>query len=100
MANDQQTAAAETPDTDVRKKRLIRGVVVSASMNKTRVIEIKRTLKHRLYHKGLVRGRRLFIHDEKNESQVGDKVLAITSRPLSKNKNHRLFKIVEKRVAE
>lgn len=97
MANDQQTSTTAVAE---RKKRLIRGVVVSDAMSKTRVIEIKRSQKHRLYHKGLVRGRRLFIHDEKNESKVGDKVLAISTRPLSKNKSHRLYKIVEKRVAE
>ena len=89
-----ETAAS----TDQKRARVIRGVVVSDKMNKTRVIEIKRTLRHRLYQKGLVRSNRLFIHDEKNESKVGDKVLAVLTRPLSRNKSHRLYKIVEKRA--
>jgi len=92
------TEETKTTTDERSRKRLIRGVVVSDKMDKTRVIEIKRTLTHRLYQKGLMRAKRLFIHDEKNESKVGDKVLAVTSRPLSRHKNHRLYKIVEKRV--
>jgi len=93
------TQETEKTTTDTRtRKHLVRGVVVSDKMDKTRVIEIKRTLKHRLYQKGLIREKRLFIHDEKNESKVGDKVIAVASRPLSRHKNHRLYKIVEKRA--
>ena len=92
-------AANNTPVIHARgKARMIRGVVKSASMNKTRVIEIKRSIRHGLYHKTLVRSQRLFIHDEKNESKVGDTVLAITTRPLSRHKNHSLFKILERRA--
>lgn len=94
---DQETKTAPAP-TAAKRRRLVRGVVVSDKMHKTRVIEVKRTLKHRLYHKGLVSEKRLFIHDEKNESRTGDKVLAVSTRPLSKHKNHKLFKVVEKRA--
>lgn len=94
----QETQSVPTTPTAAKRRRLIRGVVVSDKMDKTRVIEIKRTLKHRLYQKGLSSEKRLFIHDEKNESKTGDKVLAVATRPLSRHKNHKLFKIVEKRV--
>lgn len=72
----------------------IRGVVVSDKMNKTRVIEIERTKQHRLYKKKQVSSRRLFVHDEKNESKVGDFIVATSVRPLSKNKSFRLLKVL------
>jgi small subunit ribosomal protein S17 len=83
-----------------RKHQEIRGVVVSDKMDKTRVIEIKRMTRHGLYHKGIVRSTRFFVHDEKNESKIGDTIIAVSSRPLSKQKNFRLVKIAEKRVAQ
>ena len=81
-------------------RQVIRGTVVSDKMSKTRVIELNRTLRHRLYLKGLQRRSRLFIHDEKNESKVGDVVLAVATRSLSRKKNFLLLEIVEKRVGE
>lgn len=84
--------------TEVRKKNTqkIRGVVTSDKMNKTRVVEVKRRLKHSLYGKGLVRKTKFFIHDEKNEAKTGDLVEAVGTRRLSKNKSFRLLKILEK----
>jgi small subunit ribosomal protein S17 len=76
----------------------IRGVVVSDKMNETRVIEIRRTVKHGLYTKSLVRRAKLFVHDEKNESKVGDLVMAVATRPISRHKNFKLMKVLEKRV--
>ena len=82
------------------RKQVVKGVVVSDKMLKTRVIEVRRTQDHRLYHKKLIHQKRLFIHDEKNESKLGDVVMAESTRPLSRHKSFRLIKIVEKRVAE
>jgi small subunit ribosomal protein S17 len=94
-------ASEITKKTDSRKRRhVVKGVVVSDKMAKTRVIETKRALRHRLYQKRLVRNTRLFVHDEKNESKVGDVILAVSTRRLSRNKNFRLIEILEKRVAE
>jgi small subunit ribosomal protein S17 len=82
---------------EIKKSRqTIRGVVTSDKMNKTRIIEIKRRLKHGLYQKGVVRDSRFFIHDEKNETKVGDLVVAVSTRRLSKNKAFRLLKVLEK----
>lgn len=82
------------------RPQTVRGVVVSDKMSKTRVIEVKRASQHRLYQKKLVGRARLFIHDETNASHVGDTVLAVSTRPLSKNKHFRLMKVLEKRVVE
>ncbi len=81
-----------------RKRRVIQGVVVADKMAKTRVIEIKRSNTHRLYHKSMVRTVRLFVHDEKNVSKVGDVIEAVSTRPMSRKKFFRVQKIVEKRV--
>ena len=85
-------------ETEIKKRssQQIRGVVSSDKMNKTRIIEVKRRLKHGLYHKAVIRHAKFFIHDEKNESKVGDTVIAVGTRRLSKNKAFRLLKILEK----
>ena len=90
----------QTTQTEVVKKhrQKITGVVVSDKMNKTRVVETKRSQQHRLYRKSVIRGTRIFVHDEKNESKVGDLVTAISTRRLSGNKNFQMVKI-EKRAA-
>lgn len=83
-----------------RRRQTIEGLVVSDKMSKTRVVEVRRNYFNKLYRKNLVRKSRLFVHDEKNESKVGDFVEAVYVRPLSRNKSFQLKKILEKRVAE
>lgn len=84
--------------TEKKIQQTIKGTVVSDKMSKTRVVEVSRTVRHRLYHKNIKQSVRFFVHDEKNEAKVGDVVLAASTRPLSRNKNFRLVKILEKRV--
>lgn len=83
----------EATETKKRYRQEVRGVVVSDKMSKTRVIEVKRVKHHGLYHKNIARVTRVFVHDEKNESKVGDKIVAGLTRPLSKNKHFRLLRI-------
>ena len=88
-------------DTTKRKlPRTIEGVVVSDKMMKTRVVEVKRTIRHALYRKNLIRRSRFFVHDEENKSKVGDTVIAVSTSPMSRHKNFRLYKIVEKRASQ
>lgn len=85
--------------THTEKKALrqtITGVVVSDKMNKTRVVETKRSQQHRLYRKGVTRGTRILVHDEKNESKAGDLITAISTRRLSGNKSFQMVKIEKK----
>ena len=79
-----------------KKLRLIRGEVVSDKMDKTRVILIRSKKRHPLLKRSILRSRRVKIHDGKNESKLGDFVSALEMRPLSKEKRHRLFKVLEK----
>lgn len=78
----------------MRKTRV--GKVVSDKMDKTIVVAIRDNVKHPLYKKILKRTVRFKAHDEKNEAKIGDTVLIMETRPLSKDKNWRLVEIVEK----
>ena len=72
------------------------GVVTSDKMNKTRRVEIPRLEKHPRYGKYIKRRTICYVHDEANESHVGDTVEIMESRPLSKLKCWRLVKVVKK----
>lgn len=72
------------------------GVVVSDKMDKTIVVAIRTRVRHPLYGKILNHTTKLKAHDEKNECQVGDTVLVMETRPLSREKRWRLVSIVEK----
>lgn len=78
----------------LRKTRV--GIVVSDKMDKTIVVAIRDNVKHPLYKKIIKRTVRFKAHDEKNEAAIGDKVLIMETRPLSKDKNWRLVEIIEK----
>ncbi|MGB5107847.1 MAG: 30S ribosomal protein S17 [Candidatus Zixiibacteriota bacterium] len=79
-----------------RKTRV--GVVVSNKMEKTITVELERKMKHPLYSRVIKRRSKLYAHDEQNECAIGDKVLVMETRPLSKLKRWRLIKVVEKAV--
>lgn len=76
--------------------RTIQGVVVSDKMNKTVVVMSERMVKHSVVHKFVRRHVKYKVHDETNSCQVGDKVLIIESRPLSKEKRWRVREIIQK----
>ncbi len=78
----------------MRKTRV--GMVVSDKMEKTIVVAIRDSVKHPLYKKIIKRTVRFKAHDENNEAKIGDTVMIMETRPLSKDKNWRLVKIVEK----
>ena len=79
---------------NLRKER--QGVVVSNKMDKTVVVAVERKEKHPLYGKFVKKTTKFVAHDEKNECGEGDTVLIMETRPLSKTKNLRVVKIVEK----
>ena len=77
-------------------KREAIGQVKSDKMDKTRVVEIPRLVRHPKYGKYIRQRTTCYVHDENNESGVGDKVKIIESRPLSKKKRWALVEVVEK----
>ena len=76
------------------KRRLAVGIVTSDKMQKTRRVEIPRLVKHPRYSKFIRRRTICYVHDEKNESRLGDTVEVMETRPLSKMKNWRLVRVV------
>ena len=79
---------------NLRKTRV--GTVVSDKMDKTVVVAIKDNVKHPLYKKIIKRTVNFKAHDEKNECGVGDTVMIMETRPLSKDKRWRVCQIIEK----
>ncbi len=79
---------------NLRKTR--QGVVISNKMDKTIVIAAKFKEKHPIYGKFVQKTKKYHAHDEKNECNIGDTVLIMETRPLSKTKRWRLVQIVEK----
>ena len=77
------------------RKTLV-GKVASDKMDKTIVVSIEDSVKHKLYNKVIKRTRRVKAHDENNECRIGDRVKIMETRPLSKDKRWRLVEIVEK----
>ena len=77
-----------------RKTRI--GKVVSDKMDKTIVVAIEDSVKHKLYNKVIKRTYKLKAHDENNECRIGDRVKVMETRPLSKDKRWRLVEIVER----
>ena len=72
------------------------GRVVSDKMDKTRVITVERTFRHPRYSRVVKRTTRFKVHDERNESHVGDRVLVVETRPLSHDKRWRVKEILER----
>ena len=79
---------------NLRKTRV--GVVVSDKMDKSIVVAVKDAVQHPLYKKILKRTVKFKAHDENNEAGIGDRVLIMETRKISKDKNWRLVKIIEK----
>ena len=79
-------------------RKVMIGTVVSNKMDKTVVVAVETSEKHKIYGKVQKRTYKLKAHDEKNECQEGDKVKVMETRPLSKDKRWRVVEIVEKDI--
>ena len=93
-ARDRSEAAAEPATRKVRKIR--EGTVVSNAMDKTVVVAVVDRVRHAKYNKFIMRTKKLYVHDETNDANVGDKVRVMETRPLSKNKRWRITDILER----
>lgn len=78
----------------LRKTRV--GVVVSDKMDKTVVVAVNRRVRHPLYGKIMKRTSKLKAHDEQNSCGIGDTVMVMETRPISKDKCWRIVEIIEK----
>ena len=82
--------------TERNMRKTVIGKVVSDKMDKTIVVLIEDSVKHKLYNKVIKRTIRVKAHDENNEAHAGDRVKIMETRPLSKDKRWRLVEIIEK----
>ena len=79
---------------NLRKERI--GIVTSNAMDRSVVVSVERKIKHRIYGKYIKKTTKFFVHDEKNECNIGDRISIMETRPISKKKCWRLIKIIEK----
>lgn len=95
--NENRDNAATVVAGEERKRRkTLRGRVVSDKMQKSIVVTIERLVKHPLYGKRIKRTSRHTAHDENNECKEGDLVEIMETRPLSKTKRWRVLRVIER----
>ena len=79
-------------------RKVMVGKVVSDKMDKTVVVAVETSVRHKMYNKIVKRTYKLKAHDEANECKVGDTVKVMETRPLSKDKRFRVVEIMERAV--
>src|ERR1700685_27447 len=87
---------AETTQLDRGHRKERQGTVISNKMAKTIVVQVQRRFPHPEYKKVITAYSKFYAHDEKSEAKVGDLVLIVETRPLSKLKRWRLTQVVER----
>jgi small subunit ribosomal protein S17 len=81
------------PEKNKRKTQI--GMVISDKMDKTVTVAIERTVKHPMFKKYIKRTSKIFAHDEKEQCKIGDFVEIKEVRPISKNKNWLVVKVIK-----
>ena len=81
-------------------RKVMIGKVVSDKMDKTVVVAVETSVKHKVYNKTVKRTYKLKAHDETNECKIGDTVKVMETRPLSKDKRWRVVEIMEEAVVK
>ncbi len=82
MSNDQKNS----------KRRVVSGVVVRKSGEKTVAVEVVRVERHKLYGKKKISTKKFLAHDYEGKAEVGDRVNIMESRPLSRRKRWTIIK--------
>jgi small subunit ribosomal protein S17 len=86
---------SETPqDTQIHLRKTRVGVVISNKMEKTIVVEHVARVPHPKFNKIVKRSKKYYVHDEKGEAQIGDRVKIVETRPLSKLKCWTLAEVI------
>ena len=89
------TTETQTGSADSRHQRqVLTGIVTSAKMEKTIVVEVQRLVKHPKYHRVVRISKKFYAHDEQRQAKTGDTVRIVASRPLSKLKRWRLKEVL------
>src|ERR687885_1350476 len=78
------------------RPKVRQGVVTSAKADKTIVVRVDVTRRHRMYKKIIRESTTLHAHDERNDANEGDLVRVVETRPMSKTKRWRLTEVLER----
>ncbi|CAN5768820.1 30S ribosomal protein S17 [soil metagenome] len=88
--------AEEHTETRENARKVREGLVTSSGMDKTAVVTVSTRKPHPRYKKSMARSTKLYVHDEENSLNVGDRVKVGETRPLSKLKRWRILEILER----
>ena len=88
--------AVDTQPTERNARKVREGLVTSSSMDKTAIVTVTERVRHKKYSKTLLRNTKLYVHDETNDLNVGDRVRVAETRPLSKLKRLRVVEVLER----
>lgn len=86
---------SDNPAANRKPRNIITGVVTKCSSAKTVLIVVSAKVKHAVFGKYETKKQKFHVHDEKGVCKVGDLVRAMETKPLSKNKRHRLVEIIK-----
>ncbi len=89
-------AEENTTETRDNARKVREGLVTSSAMDKTAVVTVSTRKPHPRYKKSMARSTKLYVHDEDNSLNVGDRVRIGETRPLSKLKRWRILEILER----
>ena len=90
------TEKTQNTQTTAKPKREETGIVISNKMQKTIVVKLDRRTRHAKYGKFITKTKKIKAHDEENSAKIGDLVLVVATRPISKDKRYALKTIVRK----
>ncbi len=93
---EEPSAPGSAPEPRTGRRKVREGIVISNSMEKTAVVAIIERVRHPRYAKTVQRTKRLYAHDEANDTRVGDRVRLSETRPLSKLKRWRVDQVLER----
>jgi small subunit ribosomal protein S17 len=91
-----KAAVVDEDDSRNNPRKVREGIVISDKMDMTLVVAVNERVSHPRYGKTVQRTKKLYVHDEKNDAKVGDRVRVQETRPTSKLKRWRLTEVVER----
>jgi small subunit ribosomal protein S17 len=89
-------ATTTKTESKIKPKREEIGIVLSNKMQKTIVVKLDRRIRHAKYGKFMTKTKKVKAHDETNQAGIGDLVLLVATRPLSKDKRYVLKSVIRK----
>ena len=78
------------------KQKTLVGIVTSDKMEKTVIVMVNRLVLHPIYKKYVRKRKKIKAHDEQKQCHIGDKVMLVETRPLSREKRWRVKEVLER----